>query len=83
MRRLPGILFAAVFAVTVTLILREDLLRGLFGNFAGRPFLLFAPALSGLSAWLWIVGKNFRGALLAYILSAAAVFWATLRALLL
>ncbi len=82
MKRFERILFALIFAVTVTLILREDLLRKLFGNFAGRPFLLFAPAASALSAWLWIVGKNFRGALLAYLLSAALVFWTTLKALL-
>ena len=82
MKRITGILFAIVFALTVTLILREDLLRGFFGNFAGKPFLLFAPVASALSAWLWVVSKNFRGALLVYLLSAAAVFWTTLRALL-
>jgi len=73
------ILFIVVFTASMILILRADLLKGLLGSFAGRPFLLFAPVLSGLSGWLWIVEKNFRGAVLVYLLSAALVFLDSLK----
>jgi len=76
------VLFSVIFAVSTILILRGDVLKGLLGSFAGRPFLLFAPVLSGLSGWLWIVEKNFRGAVLVYFLSAALVFLNSLKIIL-
>ncbi|AEH45807.1 hypothetical protein Thein_1952 [Thermodesulfatator indicus DSM 15286] len=68
------IFFTVIFVSSLVLILRMDLLKELLGSFAGRPFLLFAPVMAGLSGWLWIVEKNFRAAFLSYLLTAGLVF---------